>query len=58
MAEQFQTQTSGPATDGGAVALDRIKRYEEVLEICYWYEGEGLGDSFTPAAVTPFLPLP
>ena len=62
MTDQTQPRIAEPEPDGaaqaGSVALDRFKRREEVLEICYWYEGEGLGDSFTTEAVTPFLPLP
>ncbi|MGP1398071.1 MAG: hypothetical protein ACTS3R_21395 [Inquilinaceae bacterium] len=38
-----------------ADALDRLVEREEVLQICYWYRGEGFGDRFTPAAVMPFL---
>jgi hypothetical protein len=41
------------ATDDAA--LDRLIEQEDVLQICYWYQGEGFGDRFTPAAVTPFL---
>lgn len=36
-------------------ALDRLIEREEVLQICYWYQGEGFGDSFTPQAVVQFL---
>ena len=34
-----------------------LRQREEVLEICYWYQGEGFGESFTPAALQSFLPL-
>lgn len=30
---------------------------EEVLEICFWYKGEGFGEVFTTKALTPFLNL-
>ena len=36
-------------------ALDRLVDREEVLQICYWYQGEGLGDIFNPALLAPFL---
>ena len=36
-------------------ALDRLMEHEDVLQICYWYQGEGFGDRFTPQAVLPFL---
>jgi len=36
-------------------ALDRMREREEVLQICYWYQGEGLGDTFAPRLVQPFL---
>jgi hypothetical protein len=36
-------------------ALDRLVRREEVLEICFWFQGEGFGDVFAPAALRPFL---
>jgi hypothetical protein len=37
--------------------LDRLQAREEIMQICYWYQGEGLGERFTLAAVMPFLPL-
>lgn len=42
-------------TDAGRQALARLKEREEILQICYWYQGEGFGDVFTPQAVMPFL---
>lgn len=36
-------------------ALARLKEREEILQICYWYEGEKLGPSLEPAAVLPFM---
>jgi hypothetical protein len=41
-------------TDSPA-ALERLVRREEVLEICFWFQGEGFGDVFAPAALRPFL---
>lgn len=46
---QAQQQTEG------AVALERLKEREEILQIGYWYQGEGLGTMLTPQAVLPFL---
>lgn len=43
------------ANASGQAALDRMREREEVLEICFWYQGEGLGSSFAPALVLPFL---
>ena len=45
-------ETAKPNPEG---ALARLVEREEVLEICYWYKGEGLGDRLTPAAVLPFM---
>lgn len=36
-------------------ALDRLIVREDVLQICYWYQGEGFGSTFTPKSMTPFL---
>ena len=36
-------------------ALDRLVNREEVLQICYWYQGEGLGDVYNPTLLKPFL---
>lgn len=36
-------------------ALDRLIVREDVLQICYWYQGEGFGDTFTPQSMMPFL---
>lgn len=48
----MMTKTSGgPET----AALDRLIEREDVLQICYWYQGEGFGDRFSPQAVLPFL---
>ncbi len=46
---------SAVASDAGQEALARLKEREEVLQICYWFQGEGLGDVFSPQAVMPFL---
>ncbi len=44
-----------PGSDAGERALERLKEREEILQICYWYQGEGLGAAFTPQSVMPFL---
>ncbi len=46
---------STPAINEQAGALDRLVDREEVLQICYWYQGEGLGDIYNPALLGPFL---
>ena len=38
-----------------ATALDNLVNREEILEICYWYKGEGFGDQFTPLSIAPFV---
>ena len=47
------------ASSGAAVASDsalaRLVNREEVLQICYWYRGEGFGDHYRPAQLRPFL---
>jgi hypothetical protein len=35
--------------------LKRLANREEVLQICYWFQGEGLGDRYGAAALRPFL---
>ncbi len=35
--------------------LDRLVNREEVLEICYWYQGEGFGDVYNSTAMNTFL---
>jgi len=44
-------------TDSASPAL-ALARREEVLEICYWFRGEGFGDRYSPAKLKPFLPCP
>lgn len=48
--------SSGTSLD--ASAHEAMRQREEVLEICYWYQGEGFGEAFTSAAIASFLPLP
>jgi hypothetical protein len=37
-------------------ALQRLANREEVLQICYWYQGEGFGEHYNAAVLAPFLP--
>lgn len=36
-------------------ALDRLVNREEILQICYWYQGEGLGEIYNAKLLQPFL---
>lgn len=42
-------------TNDTATALDQLVNRDEVLQICYWYEGEGFGKVFNAAALVTFL---
>ncbi len=35
--------------------LTRLVNREEVLQICYWFKGEGFGERYDPALLRPFL---
>ncbi len=35
--------------------LDRLFNREEVLQICYWYQGEGFGDTYSTQVLGTFL---
>ena len=39
----------------GTDALARLVNREEVLQICYWYQGEGFGERYDAAVLKPFL---
>jgi hypothetical protein len=43
------------ATAGRSEALSILVQREEVLQISYWYKGEGFGEVVTAAALMPFL---
>lgn len=47
--------SSTTSSESDNPALDRLREREEVLQICYWYQGEGLGNAFAPRLVQPFL---
>ncbi|MEW5834448.1 MAG: hypothetical protein ACOZJZ_23250 [Pseudomonadota bacterium] len=36
-------------------ALDLLRQREEVLQICYWYQGEGFGERYSAELLAPFL---
>ena len=38
-----------------AGALDRLVNREDVLQICFWREGEGFGDICTAVSIEPFV---
>ena len=46
------------AASAGEGALSRLVNREEVLEICYWYQGEGMGDVYSAQVLEPFLTCP
>ena len=57
---QSPSQSPQSASAGSAqpeAAHEGLREREEVLEICYWYQGEGFGESFTAQAIAAFLPL-
>jgi len=49
MTEQTEQSTPNPG------ALDRLVNREEILQICYWYQGEGLGNVYSAKTIQPFL---
>ena len=49
MAKQADQAVSAPG------ALERLVNREEILQICYWYQGEGLGDIYNAKILQPFL---
>ena len=44
-----------PAPSEPEAALQRLVNREEVLQICYWYQGEGFGDRYEATALRAFL---
>lgn len=46
--------SEGPAASA-AGALARLAMRDEVLQVCYWYQGEGFGDRYDAAVLRPFL---
>jgi hypothetical protein len=41
--------------ESGEDPLRRMNLREDVLEICYWYQGEGFGDRFSAQSLKTFL---
>ena len=35
--------------------LDEVRRRDELLQVLYWFRGEGLGESVAPQELTTFL---
>jgi len=50
MVEQTEQQIGQKTTE-----LDRLFNREEVLQICYWYQGEGFGEVYSPPVLNTFL---
>ena len=48
MAGKLEAHSSTLTAAPKESALDRLIQREEVLQICYWFQGEGLGDIYTP----------
>ena len=55
MDSKMTASPENAAATSGDIALRRIAEREEILEICYWYRGEGFGERFTVTALAPFL---
>ena len=55
MDSKMTASPENAAATSGDIALRRIAEREEILEICYWYRGEGFGGRFTVTALAPFL---
>ena len=49
MGKQANLAVSAPG------ALQRLVNREEILQICYWYQGEGLGNIYDAKILQPFL---
>ena len=49
MAKQADQAVSEPG------ALERLVNREEILQICYWCQGEGFGDIYNAMMLQPFL---
>jgi hypothetical protein len=45
---------STPAGDARD-ALTRLVNRDEVMQICYWFQGEGFGERYDAALLRPFL---
>lgn len=54
MSNDLSPHSDADAGEPGS-ALDRLVNREEVLSICYWFQGEGFGDIYRPAEMESFL---
>ncbi len=54
MSSDGSMQTTTQETTSGS-ALDRLVDREEVLSICFWFQGEGFGDVYRAAEMETFL---
>ncbi len=43
------------AENEAAPVLERLVQRDEILEVCYWFRGEGFGSLYTPGVLAPFL---
>ena len=46
---------TNPVPNASGTALQRLVNREEVLQICYWFQGEGFGDRYEATALRAFL---
>lgn len=46
---------TNPVAAAPGDALQRLIDREEVLQICYWFQGEGFGDRYEASALRAFL---
>ena len=44
-----------PSATAVEPALQRMAIREDVLQICFWYQGEGFGERYDAAVLRPFL---
>ena len=53
MSEELTNDVETEQTGGSA--LDRLVNREDVLQICYWFQGEGFGDTYNAMSLSTFL---
>jgi hypothetical protein len=46
-----------PSAPAAAEPLARLALREDVLQICFWFRGEGLGERYDAAMLRPLLPF-
>lgn len=47
-----------PGGDGGAGAVERLRRRDEMLQVLFWLEGEGFSSDMTATGIRRFLNWP